>query len=474
MQLSVGRDPYQSVEPARSSRVKRLTDADADHLRSTPPTALRLFGLPIELPRALVQRVAQVRARDGTLIAAVARSVVRRVDASDRDLVQAELTRRFVDDRLDRSGDLVLARTALRTPRRRVGQHPDPAEAHRQRGIHDGDGAGCAREVAEPRVRAVLLHDVQVGHRDAAVAAEAELDTALEAGARGTEEVFFGAADTHHHGPAGLLGHMGGDRHDRVRAALRSESAPAELRHVYQVLRLDADVAGQSTDDLGLTLGRSEDVALAILPIRHGAAGFHGVVGMTGGHESLVEHQRRVCESRFEVTVRPLRRRLAHRQGAVLRRREVLLGPFDFLNTLAGDHRVAIRARVGSARAQALQRIHRERQRLEVHLDLGDRVLCGRLVDRGDRQNRLAHVMGLVGEDGVPGCRNRRHVIGGQHGHDALHPQCFRRIDAAHPSVRHGTQEQPAEQHAVGTKIFCVLRAPRHLGPQIGWHEVLA
>ena len=454
--------------------MKGLTYADTHHLRSATSTALRLPGLPVEFLRSQVERIAQVGAGNGTLIPTVSGIVVRRIDASDGDPLEVELPGRLVDKRLDGRRDLVLARSALGPPRRCVGQHSNAPKTHRQRGIDDGHGARGTREVTESGVRAVLLYDVQIDRSYPSVGSEADLDTPLKTRSCRSEEVLLGAADAHHDGPAGLLRHVRGDGHDGIPAAFRPESTAAVLGDEHQVLGLDAHVSGDPRHGAALALTRSVQIALAVLPIRHGAARLHGVVGMTRGHERLVEHESRIRKTALEVAVRPLGRGLAHRQRAVLGRREVLLRPLDFLQALPRDHGVAAHLRVRAPGPQALQRIHRKRQRLQVHLDPRDRVLCYSLADGRNGQNRLAHVAGFIREDGVSRRRDRRHFVCRQHGHHARHPQRFGRIDAAHPAVRHRAQKQTAEQHSVRAEVLRVLRAARHFPDHVGWHEILA
>ena len=86
-----------------------------------------------------------------------------RVDAPDRHPVNAELARGLVDHRLEHGDELVLARSALRADRRRVGQHRHGAPAHRRRLIDHRQRVAGGAEIAAADVRAVFLHDVEVG-----------------------------------------------------------------------------------------------------------------------------------------------------------------------------------------------------------------------------------------------------------------------------------------------------------------------
>ena len=48
------------------------------------------------------------------------------------------------------------------------------------------------------------------------------------------------------------------------------------------------------------------------------------------------------------------------------------------------------------------------------------------------------------------------------------------RIDALYPRMRHGAEQQLAEQHAFGAKVFGILRLARDLRIQIRRRVVLA
>lgn len=154
--------------------------------------------------------------------------------------------------------------------------------------------------------------------------------------------------------------------------------------------------------------------------------------------KALVEHDRRVPEAGLEVAVRPLVVDLSHRQLAVGRGGEVGVGPLDLGDALAAHHRVAVQAGVGAVRPQALERVEHERERLEVQLDLPDRVLCDRLVHRGQRGDRLAHEVRRVGEDGVARRGDLGHVVVGQDRDHTFHRERRRGVDASHARMRHG------------------------------------
>ena len=99
----------------------------------------------------------------------------RRVDLADLDLIDAELARRLDEDRLHDADALHAAGRALRGFRRRVGQHRQPAPAHRFRLVGQRHRRARRAPVALRVVRAVVADRVHVDRGDPAVLAEADL-----------------------------------------------------------------------------------------------------------------------------------------------------------------------------------------------------------------------------------------------------------------------------------------------------------
>ena len=201
------------------------------------------------------------------------------------------------------------------------------------------------------------------------------------------------------------------------------------------------------------------------------------MVGEAGGDEALVDHHGGFLESRVHVAVGPFGDRLAHGELALTDRRKVRGGPLDRLDRDASARDVAVAAGIGSAGVQALQRIECEGQGFQVQFDQVDGILRGGLVHGGHRENGLAHVTGLVGQDRRrrrAGRLRRRNVIGGQYRVHAFQGQCGRHVDIAHPRVGHRTGQQLAEEHSLGAKILRVLGLPGHLAPHIRRHEITA
>ena len=128
--------PSNPIEPATNVLTATPTPRTFD---AVALAALRLALVPLEQLGALVERLLDERARHvlprrlRTGRRAELRLALRRVDAADRHLIDAELARRLGDDRLHQHDALHAARLTLRTARRRVGQHRDAAPPHRRR-----------------------------------------------------------------------------------------------------------------------------------------------------------------------------------------------------------------------------------------------------------------------------------------------------------------------------------------------------
>ena len=259
-------------------------------------------------------------------------------------------------------------------------------------------------------------------------------------------------------------------------------------------------------DRLGGALRAGVDVDLAVLPVRHHGPGLERLVAGVRRDVRLVEHERGLLEARLEVAVRPLLRRIRHhRQAAGVGLGQLRLGPLHLADLgtrralrLAAARRrgrrrrrdepvVALGPGVGAAGTEAHQRIDREGQRLELDLDLFDRVGGRDLVDRGDRQDRLALVDRLVrerdfaveiGEDHlavvVDGVSRLRQIVGGQNRLDAGHRQRRAHVEARHARVRQGTQQELGEEHPLRAKILGVLGLPGDLRDQVGNRVVLS
>src|SRR5678816_1001583 len=106
IQLAIGLDHEQTVEPDGAGAVRAHRDANAAHLRAISLAALLLALVPLEQRGALVQRFLDERAggvlpdRLGTGGRAKQCLSGRRIDAADLHLIDPELARRFREHRL--------------------------------------------------------------------------------------------------------------------------------------------------------------------------------------------------------------------------------------------------------------------------------------------------------------------------------------------------------------------------------------
>ena len=199
--------------------------------------------------------------------------------------------------------------------------------------------------------------------------------------------------------------------------------------------------------------------------------------------EGLVEHQRRGGKPRIDVAVLPLVGRLAEGHLALAGRGEVGLGPFQLADDAWRERvgavvvglplpDVAVGARVGAAGAKAPQRIDDERQRLVLDDDPLDRFGGSALVDRGNREDRLALVQRLVGEGALVvrivgdrhakighAARRLRQIVGRDDRLDARQRQRGAGVEPPDARVRQRAQQLFREQHPVRAEVFGVLRA---------------
>src|SRR5262249_54481361 len=159
---------------------------------------------------------------------------------------------------------------ALRAARRRIGEHRYATPAHRQRLIDHRQGVAEVLEIPEADIGAVLGHHIGVHGDYATILAEANLDAALETGTATTDGVFLMPGDAHHHWTVDLARHVRRDRHLRIGVALRAKPAAAIFRDEDEVLGLDAAIAREARDRVGLALRGAEREHFAVLPIGHG------------------------------------------------------------------------------------------------------------------------------------------------------------------------------------------------------------
>ena len=109
----------------------------------------------------------------------------------------------------------------------------------------------------------------------------------------------------------------------------------------------------------------------------------------------------------------------------------------------------------GPALAQAFERVEDKRKRLQVHPDRLHRRGRDGLVHRHHSQDRLALVLGFVGQR----CLTRSLFLLGkvrcaQDPEHTLHRLGASGIQAPHPGMRHRAQQQLREDHTLGAEVL--------------------
>jgi hypothetical protein len=491
IQLAVRPDRHQTVVADRAGAMRANRHADAADLRSIPLAGACLAFVPLEELGAAIEGVLHERARDVATLATrrwpVEGLALRRVDPADRHLIEAEFFRGFRDDWFHNRVGLHRPRRALLRPRRRVRDDRHAPEAHRERLPDQRRRVGGRAVIAHRPVWSIVFDDEKIKSGDASVPTESHPGAADHAGPRSPDVVLLLAADAHHHRRIGFFREQGGDGHRDGPAALAAESTARVLADQDNLRRVDPDPVGDGIDGPRHALRRSMKVQLAVLPVGHRRSGFHRLVSGGLHDEGFVHDQRRITESGVEVAVRPRFRRLACRQLAPEFGGEVRIGPlerFDLgtprLSGRAGSGRwrwvphIAFEATICAAGPKALDRVDDKWQRLEIQIDSLDRLGSGDLVHGGEGKNRFALIQRLVGQGALGAAVRSWKIVSGENRLDAGHGHRRGRVDSAHPGVRHWTQKQLAEQHAVRFVVLGVLRPSGDLGDEIRCGVVLA
>ena len=261
-------------------------------------------------------------------------------------------------------------------------------------------------------VGTVVGDDEHVERRDAAVLVEADFRRPCSAGRAPPMECSSSRVMRIITGALAFFDSSAGIAIVIVPGRLAAEAAAGVLADEDDVLGLDADPArDRRRPSARCSACEQCMIQLAVLPVRHRRARSRASDGWCSGvDESLVEDERRVLEPGLEIAVRPLVRRLpigslpssdsaksssVHFSSCDARRRARPAGRPRYRH--APQTLPSMRA-FGPSGPQADERIDDERQRLELDLDLLDRFGGRELVDRRDRENRLAVVHRLVGQ----------------------------------------------------------------------------
>ena len=246
VEASVRFDEQHAVEAIRSGEEGAHRHPDAAHLRAGALAALSLPLVPLEQLAAAIERFPNEGAgrRHAALGPRAGRSghggSRRRVDATHRDLIDAQLPGAGFDRAVHDRDPLHAARLALRHARRRIGQHRQRPVAHRRRLVHERANQTRNRTIALRLVRTVVGDDEEIHRREFAVLRESGLHPAVKRGPGAAHVVLFFAGDAHHDRRVRLLGEQRRNRHRHVAGDLAAEPAARVLADHDHVVRRDA------------------------------------------------------------------------------------------------------------------------------------------------------------------------------------------------------------------------------------------
>ena len=255
-------------------------------------------------------------------------------------------------------------------------------------------------------------------------------------------------------------------RLEAERRALARELHDELAQYVTAIKTIGTDEARDVRHRRRVALIRAMQEALAAFPVGEGRARLHAVVRIAAGDEAFVDHDLRRLEAGVDVTIAPFLRRLTGRQLVIARGRKVARFPFQRLQVDLGRGDVAVRACVGAARKEALERIGDVGKLLEVDFDHFDRFGGRSLAFGRNREDWLPYEQHFfLGQDRGLRRRELRDVVGRQDAEHARHLDNPRRVDAADARVRNRARQCLAERHALRTKILGVFGPAGKLWP---------
>src|ERR1700722_1757677 len=254
---ALGRDDEQSIEAYRAADVTAKRYANSARFGSDPFGAASRSLAPIELFRSTLKRFLKKcasRVLKFTLYRRpVLRLAFRTVHVADRDLVHAELSCRFRNDRLDDRDPLQSAGRALRAARRRVRQHGNATPAHRLWLVQQRNHAPRRRGIALCVVRTVVRYDEHIQSQDPPFFGKSDFHSTLKTGPRASDKRLLFTADPHHRRRVCLLRQQRRDNHGDAARDLAAESAARIFADENDLLRIHV----QPSCDRGTSLRRT-------------------------------------------------------------------------------------------------------------------------------------------------------------------------------------------------------------------------
>ena len=189
-------------------------------------------------------------------------------------------------------------------------------------------------------------------------------------------------------------------------------------------------------------------------------------------HKAFIHDQFRIFKPPINLAIRPLSCGFARRTHILIDK--ISSSPFDCLASRTAIANIAFFSGICATGIKTLYGIERKRQGFIINRNFVNRILCRLLVERGNCQNRIPHIMGIICQNGIVRRALLGHLISRQDTQNAFHFHRFRRIDIANARMGHCAQKQATKHHAFGAKILCVFRLTRNLCRHIWRRKILA
>ena len=425
-------------------RLGRAADVmRAGHAQAAPRRQLAAARVPAGGP---LHRVQTLRQAVGVDLQVVERAVRRldQVGTAQRERVEPEPGRHFVEQRLDREAHVHRSVAAHRAARRQVGVDPVTAIAHSAHlvervqqgaGVQDGDQAIAA-------VGSAALGHFRIQRRDRAAALQSDLEPDLGVGPAAMGEKHLFARQLQLYGAArgarqGRRDHLEVERLDAVAEAaaderlddahLRAVDAERLRQHQVKVVRNLADgVHGQA-----FALG---------LPVRQGGVEFDLAVRDLGAFIAAFEHQVGAGEAGFDIA-------------------ELLL---DLSLQVAGP----VVVQQHRAFCPGLGRAEKGRQRIEHDLDRGQRGARRGFVAGGYGEQRFAAIAHLAARQRPFVLRDRNDAVrraeflARDHGADTGNRERTAGVDRADEGMGDRAATDQADQGLAHGQVGGVARPP--------------
>ena len=386
-----------------------LPNPHANNLSTISLTAFLFFPYPIKSFAAFVQCLAHINARNRPLPTSVFRIVIGCIDAPNRQLIKPQFFGGLVEQRFDRAGDLILSGTPLCPPDRRIGIYGNPPKAHGLGRINQRNRIASSSPIAASAISTIFLNHVQIQCADPPIAAKTNFNSSLKTVACRPDEILFRATNAHHHGPPDFFRHKRRNRHHGIRRAFGTKTASAVFCNIDQFFRLHLQETGQIARGTTLALRCAIHETLAVLPIGHARPRFHRMMRIICCDKALIHDQFGISKPLINLAIRPLSCGFARRTHIFPH--EIPSSPFDCLASRTSVANIAIFAGICTAGIKTFQGIECKGQGFIINRDFVNRILCRLLINRGNCQNRVPHIMGIIRQNGIGRCVLLGHIV---------------------------------------------------------------